>query len=125
MSNLKSVQEDLDIGFFSFDVENNAPHWNRPMFTLLGYDAMTHTPSVESLLQKVDPSMREAVSASFRAALEHGHAFDITLSLPAADGTLFECMCKAQIRRRADKKVSHIFGSLSKLPPHQSAASST
>ncbi|MEL6808912.1 MAG: chemotaxis protein CheB [Pseudomonadota bacterium] len=115
LTSLQAVQEDLGVGFFSFDVENNAPYWNRPMFTLLGYDGRTHTPSVESLLQKVDASIRHDVSARFRTALEHGHEFEVVLTLHQGDGAPFECACKARVRRRADGKVSHIFGSLVKL----------
>ena len=121
LSSLKTVQEDLGIGFFSFDVENNAPHWNGPMYALLGYDALTHTPSIESLLQKVDVAMRQEVSARFDAALEHGQGFEVTLALPNSDGALFECVCKAQVRRSADATVSHIFGSLVKRTVLQDA----
>ena len=123
LSGLRTVQEDLGIGFFSFDVENNAPHWNEPMYKLLGYDALNHTPSVESLLQKVDPSNRQEVSACFRAALEHGHDFEIALTLLRSDGRPIECACRAHVRRRSDAKVSHIFGSLVKLETSQSAVS--
>ncbi|MFL4471533.1 chemotaxis protein CheB [Tateyamaria armeniaca] len=119
LANLQSVQDDLGIGFFSFDVENNTPRWNTSMYQLLGYDTDNHMPSVESLLQKVDVGMREQVSAHFRKALEHGEPFDVNLVLCGPNDSRVECECKAQVRRRADKKVSHIFGSLRQIAEHE------
>lgn len=112
LASLESVQEDLGIGFFSFDVENNAPRWNRAMYDILGFDEDNHTPSVESLLRTVGVDQRTHVSARFQAALEQGEGFDLSVSMTRADGTVIRCECKAQVRRRGDGKVSHIFGSL-------------
>ncbi|WP_299376598.1 chemotaxis protein CheB [uncultured Tateyamaria sp.] len=112
LSNMESVQDDLGIGFFTFDVENNAPRWNQSMFEIVGYDPIVHTPSVESLLRMVDPEMRGEISTHFRAALLEGKAFEAMLRIVRTDGSSVQCLCKGQVRRRADEKVSHVFGSL-------------
>lgn len=112
LASLETVQDDLGIGFFWFDVENNAPRWNRSMYDILGYDHSVHTPSVESLLQTVQAAERDDVRARFQAALEHGETFQMTLMILRSDGSAAQCECKGQVRRREDDKVSHIFGSL-------------
>ena len=112
---LEAVQEDLGIGFFSWDVENDTPRWNKRMFEILGYDAGTHIPSVESLLCRVDRDARDRVSTAFRRALEHGEAFAVTMPVTKADGSVTECACKGHVRRRADRKVSQVFGSLRRI----------
>jgi len=109
---LEAVQEDLGIGFFSLDVENNTPRWNKRMFEILGYDAQTHIPSLDSLLCRVDRDARDRVSTAFRRALEHGETFAVTMPVTKADGSVTECVCKGHVRRRADRKVSQVFGSL-------------
>ncbi|WP_415403295.1 chemotaxis protein CheB [Tateyamaria sp. SN3-11] len=116
LNSLESVQEELGIGFFSFDVENNTPQWNRSMFDILGYDPIVHVPSVESLLQTVHPDTRGDARDRFQAALENGQAFRTMLRITQSDGTEIQCECKGQVRRRADSKVSHVFGSLRRIP---------
>ena len=123
LASLQAVQDDLGIGFFSFDVENNAPRWNTSMYALLDYDPEILVPSVESLLQKVNAEMREHVSARFRDALEHGAPFDMTFAVLGADGKAIECECKAHVCHRSDRRISHIYGSLRQVSPHQSAMS--
>ena len=123
LASLQAVQDNLGIGFFSFDVENNAPRWNTSMYALLDYDPEILVPSVESLLQKVHAEMREHVSARFRDALEHGAPFDMTFAVLGADGKAIECECKAHVRHRSDRRISHIYGSLRQVSPHQSAMS--
>lgn len=122
LASLESVQEDLGIGFFSFDVENNAPRWNQSMYGILGYDSDHHTPSVESLLQKVLPDQRDRISAHFQSALEHGTGFEITLSVVHEDGRIVACECNGQVHLREDGKVSHIFGSLRQVAHQQEVA---
>ncbi|WP_299144965.1 chemotaxis protein CheB [uncultured Tateyamaria sp.] len=116
---LETVQDELGIGFFTFDVENNAPLWNQSMYDIVGYDSVVHTPSVESLLQVVDPDMRAEVSSHFQKALIMGQPFETDVTLVRADGSVLACICKGQVRRRADNKVSHVFGSLTRISTQQ------
>lgn len=122
LASLETIQEELGIGFFWFDVESNAPRWNSRVFDILGYDAEVHTPSVESLLQKVHPEMRDVASTHFRSALEHGEGFAVVLPVTSPDGSVVRYECKAQVRKHHDNKVSHIFGSLRALAPDQDSA---
>ncbi|MEP1588397.1 MAG: PAS domain-containing protein, partial [Tateyamaria sp.] len=123
LASLESVQEDLGIGFFSFDVENKAPRWNQSMYDILGYDRELHHPSLESLLLRMEPCQRSRIGAYFQAALEHGKSFDITLSVMRKDGSMRACECKGQVHRREDDgKVSHIFGSLRQVASQQEVA---
>ncbi|MEO9682605.1 MAG: chemotaxis protein CheB [Tateyamaria sp.] len=123
LASLESVQEDLGIGFFSFDVENKAPRWNQSMYNILGYDREHHHPSLESLLLRMEPCQRSRIGSYFQAALEHGKSFDITLSVMRKDGSMHACECKGQVHRREDDgKVSHIFGSLRQVVSQQEVA---
>ncbi len=115
LASLESVQEALGIGFFLFDVENNSPRWNRSMYDILGYDPSKHTPSVESLLERIRSDERGAASGRFQAALERGETFEMTLNILRPDGASVVCECTGKVRHRFDDKVSHIFGSLRKV----------
>jgi len=112
MSSLEAVQNDLGIGFFWVDVENNDFQWSAPMFEILGFDHITHTPSIESILTLVHPDQQENAKTSFRAVLESGASFQLSLRLQRTDGARLLCECRAQARMRDNGKITHIFGSL-------------
>jgi chemotaxis protein methyltransferase CheR/two-component system CheB/CheR fusion protein len=112
LSSLEAVQDDLGIGFFSFDVENNSGLWSAPMFDILGFDAASHTPSVESVLTRVDGAQRPALAQDFQAVLEHGTFFKRDLMLTLEDGTQTSCICLGKARHGDDGRVTHVFGSM-------------
>ncbi|WP_299149607.1 chemotaxis protein CheB [uncultured Tateyamaria sp.] len=115
LAGVEAMQEDLGIGFFWFDVENNAPRWNKTLFDLLGFDDITHTPSVESLLSVVRPDIREQVAKRFQAALEQGEAFSTSFHVMHKDGTAINCECVGRARIKGEGKVTHVFGSLRRI----------
>ena len=112
LSNLETVQDDLGIGFFSFDIENNSGQWSAPMFDILSFDPLRHTPSVESLLTRVVSEEREALSQDFLAVLEHGVEFKRTVMLKGEDGAQVPCVCLGKARKNEANRVTHVFGSL-------------
>ncbi|MEM8655569.1 MAG: chemotaxis protein CheB [Pseudomonadota bacterium] len=113
LSSLEAVQDDLGIGFFSFDVENNSGLWSPHMFDILGFDPLRHTPSVESLLTRLTDEERKPVGRDFQEVLEHGTPFkrDITV-LQKGSTTPLACACLGKARRGEDGRVTHVFGSL-------------
>jgi two-component system, chemotaxis family, CheB/CheR fusion protein len=115
LASLETLQEELGIGFFWFDVENNAPQWNRAMYDLLGYNCITHTPSVESMLRALHPDARRLAAGKFQKALENGEAFSMEFNVLLSDGTEVLCECIGHARRKCDGKVTHVYGSLRRL----------
>ncbi|MEX0371566.1 MAG: chemotaxis protein CheB [Tateyamaria sp.] len=112
LSSLQAVQDALDIGFFSFDIENNAAIWSAPMFNILGLYENTHTPSVESMLQVMENEDRQRLSAAFQAVLEDGTPFTDTFKVTRSNGETCMCECRGNLRRAEDGRVAHVFGSL-------------
>ncbi|MEO0400769.1 MAG: chemotaxis protein CheB [Pseudomonadota bacterium] len=123
LAGVEAVQEDLGIGFFWFDVQNNAPRWNASMFSLLGYDPITHTPSVESLLLVVESEQRSAVAQQFQTALELGTAFTSVFHVKAKDGSDILCECTGRARIKKEGRVTHVFGSLRRSTSDQAVVS--
>ncbi|MEL6452051.1 MAG: chemotaxis protein CheB [Pseudomonadota bacterium] len=123
LSSMEAVQDGLGIGFFSFDVENNAPNWNQSMFDVLGYDRITHTPSVESLLRVVKERDRDTLRGQFQRALVDGEPFESTFTVVHGDGSERVCACKGLVRWRNEQKVSHVYGSLREVRDAQSESS--
>ncbi|WP_299041097.1 chemotaxis protein CheB [uncultured Tateyamaria sp.] len=123
LSNLETVQDDLGIGFFSFDIENNDGQWSAPMFDILNFDPARHTPSVESLLTRVVQDQREALSRDFQSVLEQGVAFKRAVDLTGENGAQMPCMCLGKARQNEAGRVTHVFGSLRVLTDAQDGTS--
>ncbi|WP_223274693.1 chemotaxis protein CheB [Tateyamaria sp. syn59] len=112
LSSLEAVQDDLGIGFFSFDVENNVGHWSKAMYDILGFTPDRSTPSVEALLTRVVENERDALAEDFQAVLEQGTPFDRTVTMSDDAGTMVSCSCLGRARSTEDGRISHVYGSL-------------
>lgn len=100
------------IGVFSFDVINNAPVWNQPMYELLGYSQNEDVSSIEMLLQRIHPEDRDAIKDRIQEVLVLGKAFQSQLRLltDADKPALAELFVQA--RRDGTGRVTHVFGGL-------------
>ncbi|WP_299657422.1 chemotaxis protein CheB [uncultured Tateyamaria sp.] len=112
LSSLEAVQDDLGVGFFSFDIENNTGLWSTPMFDILGFDPARHIPSVESLLTRVADGERADVGSDFQAVLEDGSPFKREITLMRDGVAPVICACLGKARHGDDGRVTHVFGSL-------------
>ncbi|MBY5932992.1 PAS domain-containing protein [Tateyamaria omphalii] len=112
LSSLEAVQDDLGIGFYSFDIENNTGLWSKAMYEILDFNPDRHTPSVEALLTRVIEDEREALSNDFQTVLERGDPFDRTVRLAGDTGVHIVCTCLGRARSEEDGRISHVFGSL-------------
>ncbi|APX11136.1 chemotaxis protein CheB [Tateyamaria omphalii] len=112
LSSLEAVQDDLGIGFYSFDIENNIGLWSKAMYELLGFVPERHPPSVEALLKRVVEDQRDSLAEDFQAVLERGEPFDRIVMLQNEAGEKTTCTCRGRARSASDGRVSHVFGSL-------------
>ncbi|WP_082029554.1 chemotaxis protein CheB [Tateyamaria sp. ANG-S1] len=119
LSSLEAVQDDLGIGFYSFDIENNTGLWSKAMFEILDFDTERHTPSVEALLTRVVEEERAALADDFQAVLERGTPFDRTVTLVGDTGVRLACTCLGRARSSDTGRISHVFGSLRVLGAHE------
>jgi hypothetical protein len=110
LMHLEEIQNENDIGFFSFDIENNDPVWNGSTFELLRIEQDQHVPSVEILLNAVDVSSRENLSKLFETALNEGEPFSTCTKLNGDESAIIEIRCK--VRKRTSGRISHLYGSI-------------
>ncbi|WP_299627252.1 chemotaxis protein CheB [uncultured Tateyamaria sp.] len=112
LSNMENVHSDLGIGVFSFDVRNNQAEWNTFLFDVLGYNPVTHSPSVESLLARIHPDQRAEAAERFQTALTEGSSFELNCLVVQPDGSQSTCEIHGKVRRERGGRVSHVFGSV-------------
>ncbi|MEW2911874.1 chemotaxis protein CheB [Leisingera sp. JC11] len=107
-----AVQNHLSVGTFSFDVMNNVPIWNKPMFELLGYAQGVDVPSVEMLLERVHPEDRDFAKEGLQDVLTIGQPFHYPLRLQGKDGRYNRGELFAQARQDKAGRTTHVFGGL-------------
>ncbi|OBY25793.1 chemotaxis protein CheR [Leisingera sp. JC1] len=100
------------VGTFSFDVRNNVPLWNAPMYNLLGCDQDKDVPSVETLLERLHPEDRDYVNDGLQDALTAGQPFLYPIRLKGADGSYQSGELFAQARQDAAGRTTHVFGGM-------------
>ncbi len=122
VTSLEALQEDMGIGFFSIDVENYRPIWNNAMFDVLGHEKGVLTPSVEALLDRIEPDDRERVTGLLMRTLEHGERFATETTVVRADGQTVPCECRGQARLQSKGRVAYVFGSLRPLSERKQPA---
>ncbi|WP_315899389.1 PAS domain-containing protein [Leisingera aquaemixtae] len=107
-----AVQNHLSVGIFSFDVMNNVPVWNPPMYGLLGYKQGTDVPSVEKLLERVHEEDRDFIKDGLQDVLTIGQSFHYQLRLRTSDGSYASGELFARARRDKAGRTTHVFGGL-------------
>ena len=107
-----AVQDQLSVGTFSFDVMNNVPLWNAPMYGLLGYTQGKDIPSVEMLLDRIHPEDRDFAKDGLQDVLTIGQPFHFSLRLQASDGGYSKGELFAQARQDKAGRTTHVFGGL-------------
>jgi chemotaxis protein methyltransferase CheR/two-component system CheB/CheR fusion protein len=107
-----AVQGQLEIGVFSFDVINNVPIWNPPMYKLLGYDEGQDVSSIEMLLKRIHPEDREEIKDSIQQVLVLGKAFQSPLRLLNDQGESATAELCVQAHKDDNGRITHVFGGL-------------
>jgi chemotaxis protein methyltransferase CheR/two-component system CheB/CheR fusion protein len=121
LAHLKSVQEDLHLGFFSFDVENNTRIWSDVTYDILGYERVVHRPSVESLVKAFVQEDQDPTMQAFVSVLETGAGFSRTVTLARGQNAGKKCEIKGMPWVHQGERVSHVYGSVRLLPPDDDA----
>ncbi|WP_019295151.1 MULTISPECIES: CheR family methyltransferase [unclassified Leisingera] len=107
-----AVQNHFAVGIFSFDVVNNVPSWNPPMYDLLGYAQGKHVPSVEMMLERIHPEDRDFAKDGLQDVLTMGQPFHYPLRLQTSDGSYAAAELFAQARSGDADRITHVFGGL-------------
>lgn len=121
LGSAEAVQENFDIGVFSFDVANNLPIWNPQMFDILGLSRRTTVPSIELLLDRIHAKDRDAVQTRLQETLESGSSFRTRLSVTPDAGTPFEAELFCNARFSGTGTITHVHGGLRRLAPPSDA----
>lgn len=107
-----AVLNHFSVGTFSFDVRNNVPLWNAPMYDLLGCDQAKDLPSVETLLERLHPEDRDFVNDGLQDALTAGQPFLYPVRLKSADDSYQRGELFAQARQDGAGRTTHVFGGM-------------
>lgn len=107
-----AVLNHFSVGTFSFDVRNNVPLWNAPIYDLLGCIQGKDVPSVETLLERIHPEDRDYVNDGLQDVLTAGQPFHYPLRLKAADDSYERGELFAQARQDGAGRTTHVFGGM-------------
>ncbi|MDC0660208.1 PAS domain-containing protein [Leisingera sp. SS27] len=107
-----AVLNHFSVGTFSFDVRNNVPLWNAPMYDLTGCVQGKDVPSVETLLGCIHPEDRSFINDGLQDVLSAGQPFHYPVRLEAADGSYENGELFAQALQDEAGRTTHVFGGL-------------
>jgi chemotaxis protein methyltransferase CheR/two-component system CheB/CheR fusion protein len=116
ISHLKSVHDDLGLGFFSFDRHQSQTDWGRATFDLLHLDPDVDGTALETLLGALHPEDRQAARAAFSEAWAEGEGFAFTARVVPAGGAVERVAIKGQAWRNKAGVITHLFGSIRGVP---------
>ncbi len=116
LSHLKSVHDDLGLGFFSFDRHQSQTDWGRATFDLLHLDPAVADTELETLLAALHPEDRGVAQEAFSEAWAHGESFAFTARLAPAGGATARVAIKGQAWRNKAGVITHLFGSVRRVP---------
>ncbi|QQA43501.1 chemotaxis protein CheB [Pelagovum pacificum] len=111
IANLEQVQDEFEVGFYSYDVANDQPYWSAGLHRILGYDPDTHVPSVQSGLDIIHPDEREMVGEMLSRCLSDAEPYAYRARILREGGSELYCEGRGYARTRDDGKVSHVYGS--------------
>jgi chemotaxis protein methyltransferase CheR/two-component system CheB/CheR fusion protein len=116
VAQFNDVQDQLDLGFYSYDVENNAPYWTPALYRMLGFDPATHTPTVESAIAMFHEEDRARVDGLVQAAIKSGEGYHYHARLVRQDGTVLPCEGQGRTITDANGRVSYVYGFFRLVP---------
>ncbi len=108
----KNVLDQLEVGMFSIDVQNNVSTWSETLFRNLGLSHLEDVPSAEALLKVIHASDRRAVEAGLLDTLEHGTDFKCKIIVDHPDGANVQGEFFSSAQKTDEGKVSYVFGGL-------------
>jgi chemotaxis protein methyltransferase CheR/two-component system CheB/CheR fusion protein len=106
----QEVQNDLGVGFYSYDVANNRPFWSLGLYEILGLDPATQKPSMESAVEIFHPDDRDMINTLVDKAIKTGENYRYKARLLNAKGDELPCEGFGETLRRDDGTVSHVYG---------------
>ena len=110
LHHIQNVQKEAGIGFYSYDIANDLPHWSDSLHQMLGFDPKTHVPTVQSAVDIIHPEDRERVQGYVEAAISKGEGYSYDARLQKADGEVIPCHGTGMVAFGTDGAPTHIYG---------------
>ncbi|MEM8554099.1 MAG: chemotaxis protein CheB [Pseudomonadota bacterium] len=106
----EAVQDELGIGFYSFDVDRNEPYWSPGLFTLLGIDPEEEGATVDGAVKRFHPDDQDRINGYVAQAVQNAEPYQYTARI-MHKGDYVDCVGQGDVRTRPDGSVSHVYGS--------------
>jgi len=115
LEHTEAVYDLMNVGFYSYDIENDLPYWSATLKRMLGFDPKTHVPTVQSAIDMFHPDDRQMVQSLLSKAIATGAGYDYQARMLRHDGAVMQCRGMGRTELSPDGRPTHIFGSFQLL----------
>ena len=119
---MNEAQRLAQLGSWSMDVETGAMTWSDELYRIFEVDPRSFVPTVDGLMERIDPRDVETVRALWDRARERGEDYDLTFRIHAAEGRLSEIHSLGQAHIGLDGTVVQLSGTLQDVTATNAAA---
>jgi PAS domain S-box-containing protein len=96
---LDEAQELAGVGSWTLDPVTQQLSWSRQMYRILGRDAETFTPTVDSVTAQVHPEDRERVVTAVGQASRSGESYEMSYRMVRPDGDVRDVFSRVRTER--------------------------
>ena len=113
MEHLEHAQQELGVGIFAYDLDNDETYLSGDAFRILDVPPQARTTqSIYIFLNAFQKSEQKKIQADLKALAKEGGSLNKTYKLFGKRGKKSLCRIDAKARTRSDGSVSHIYGSM-------------
>lgn len=119
---MNEAQRLAQLGSWSMDVETGVIAWSDELYRIFAVDPESFVPTVEGVMERIDPRDVAMVRAHLERAREGGENYDLTYRVLGANGHLQEVHSQGRPHVGPDGRVVQITGTLQDVTASNAAA---
>lgn len=119
---MNEAQRLARLGSWSMDVGTGVIAWSDELYRIFEVDSESFVPTVEGLMERIDPRDVAIVRAHVEKARESGESYDLTYRVLGAEGRVREVHSQGRSRIGPDGTVVQLSGTLQDVTASNAAA---